>query len=98
MQGDFSLVDKDELAVALGEARVEGREVFSFDEASRFPVAEDLQKLVQYRQSSARLLAETFASRSLEEQEAIIKTPAQPFYLRDPHITLSKRKSLLERS
>lgn len=98
LHGDFSLLDQEGLVETLEKAQQEEREVFSFDAASRFPVPEELQKTIAHRQSSAVLLAKAFLKRNESEQESLFRLPPQPFYLRDPHITLSKRKSLLERS
>lgn len=97
VDGDFTLVEKEELEQALEEAQANEREVFSFDEATRFPIAENWQNLIQRRQSQASLLIEAFLRRDEEEQAMLMNTAAEPFYLRDPHITIGKRKSLLER-
>ena len=95
--GDFSLVDLAGLQTAIAASTQEGHEVFSFDPAERFPVGEHLQGSVLRRQSSASLLAQAFANRTSEEQQALCNTLPEPFYLRDPHITVGKRKSLLEK-
>ena len=95
--GSFSLVDNEKLAEALRASAGNKEEVFSFDESNRFPVATDLQQLIHRKTSSARTLAAAYLKRSESEREKLSQTVAEPFYLRDPHITVGKRKSLLER-
>ena len=97
IEGDFSLVELEMLETAIAANAQENREVFSFDPVDRFPVREDLQGMIQRRQSKAGLLAKAFANRTLEEQRTLFAALPEPFYLRDPHITVGKRKSLLER-
>lgn len=98
IEGRFELGDVDELSTAILESLAKGEEVFSFDRSERFPISEELQAQIQFRQSEAGRLAAAFAKRTSAEQDALKKTLAEPFYLRDPHITVGKRKSLLERS
>jgi len=42
--------------------------------------------------SSAATLIQSWLSRSIEEQEKLLKVPPEAFYLRPPHITKSKKK------
>ncbi|WP_411846181.1 tRNA (adenosine(37)-N6)-threonylcarbamoyltransferase complex dimerization subunit type 1 TsaB [Roseibacillus persicicus] len=98
VEGDFALGNLEELADAIADSRNRGEEVFSFDRAERFPLAEELQALIQYRQSEAGRLAAAFAKRNPAERDTLLATLAEPFYLRDPHITIGKRKSLLDRA
>lgn len=97
VEGPFSLVDQEELLAAVARSHAAGEDVFSFDPAERFPLDPPQQEFVTHRQSSAGLLASAFAGRSAPEQEALLATPAEPFYLRAPHITVGKRQSLLNR-
>ena len=95
--GDFSLLDLAELSTAIQESILRGESVFSFDPPERFPVTPELQASIQFQKSEAGRLAMAFAKRESSERDALLKIPAQPFYLRDPHITVGKRKSLLDR-
>lgn len=95
--GPFELVDQVPLAECLRLAIQDSIEVFSFDSKERFPVASELREHIHTRTSQASLLARSFLSRSPEEQARLLATPAEPRYLRAPHITVGKRKSLLER-
>ena len=97
LKGDFALVEEEELSEAIRAAHEKGQDIFSFDASERFPVSDKLKALIQQRQSQAGLLAKAFAQRSQEEQKELFKNAPEPFYLRDPHITVGKRKSLLER-
>ncbi|MGJ8725909.1 MAG: tRNA (adenosine(37)-N6)-threonylcarbamoyltransferase complex dimerization subunit type 1 TsaB [Roseibacillus sp.] len=97
IEGEFSLVESEELSTRIHECAQEGTEVFSFDPPERFPISNELQAVIQFRQSQAGKLAKSFAERPSSERATLTATPAEPFYLRDPHITIGKRKSLLER-
>lgn len=97
IEGEFMLGCLEELSSAIAESVAKGEEVFSFDPAERFPVSEEMQATIQFRQSRAGRLVAAFAKREPSEQEELMKSLPEPFYLRDPHITVGKRKSLLER-
>ena len=97
IDGDFTLVEAEELSKAIQKSSQQGEEVFSFDPPERFPVGAELQNTIQFRQSEAGRLARAFAQREPSARDALMQSLAEPFYLRDPHITTSKRKSLLDR-
>ena len=97
ISGGFSLASKEELVEAIASSRAQGEEVFSFDPAERFPVGDELQQEIQFRHSEASRLALAFAQRNSVERESLMIAPPEPFYLRDPHITVGKRSSLLDR-
>lgn len=92
----FELVEKEALVAAISDALAASQEVFSFDEAERFALPTHLAKAVVRRQSEAGNLLAAFFARVAADQEALCLEAAEPFYLRDPHITVGKRKSLLD--
>ncbi|MBK1833754.1 tRNA (adenosine(37)-N6)-threonylcarbamoyltransferase complex dimerization subunit type 1 TsaB [Roseibacillus ishigakijimensis] len=96
LAGDFALVDGDELVRRVQEACDEGQEVFSFDEPARFPLSDPLRSRLQHRSSESKRLAKAYWQRTPAERAVLATQPAQPFYLRDPHITPGKRKSLMK--
>ena len=97
LQGDFSLVNETELAKALNKAQEEGVSILSFDRGEVFPVEEKQQQWIEHRSSQSSVLAQAFLSRNESERERLLQVNAEPFYLREPHITVGKRKSPLER-
>ena len=97
IEEDFSLVDQTDLEATILANQKQGHEVFSFDPATRFPVSEEAQAVIKQKNSQARLLINSFTKRSPAAQQLCLETLPEPFYLRDPHITMGKRKSLLER-
>jgi tRNA threonylcarbamoyl adenosine modification protein YeaZ len=94
-EGEVALVDEATLAHRIENAFAEGMEVFCFEEVARFPLQEELMKQVQRRQSQAGLLGTAFWGRSPEERVGLETPMLEPIYLRAPHITVGKRRSLL---
>ncbi len=97
-QGIPSLVSKNELIDTIQEAIRTDREVFCFENIQRFQLPEGLQQHVIRRESKASQLGRAYQERSATEKAILAEHVVEPRYLRDPHITSSKRGSLLERS
>lgn len=95
LKGEVSLLPIDELQEAISHALTDGAEVFCFEEVSRFPLPDEIRAQVNRKQSQAGNLALAYWRRSEEERAQLLEVPLQPNYLRDPHITVSKRRSLL---
>lgn len=57
----------------------------------------DKPSIQQVTPTAEGLLA-TWHQRSADEQNALIKIPAEAFYLRPPHITVSKKKSVMDKT
>lgn len=67
-------------------ARCEGPKV-TFESPGRLPEGVECRE----SHSSAEGLLRSWIARSTEEQELLLKTPVEAFYLRPPHITKSKK-------
>ena len=65
--------------------------VATFENPDRLKLPEGHQVVESV--SAAEILLDAWLSRSPSEQEAILKIPAEAFYLRPPHITKAKPKS-----
>jgi tRNA threonylcarbamoyl adenosine modification protein YeaZ len=96
IEGEFELVDQEALSAAILQSHEDGREVFSFDSPERFALPDSITEIIVRRQSEAKNLVAAYFRRSPKEQEALSQALPEPFYLRDPHITIGKRKSLLD--
>lgn len=93
---EVRLGTQDEMIAEIRKALELSEEVFCFEPPARFPLPPELLgKLVQ-KQSEAGLLGFAYWRLSVEERDRRANLPLEPIYLRPPHITLSKRRSLLD--
>lgn len=65
--------------------------IVTFEDPARLDLPEG--QAVEQCSSTAEVLLDAWLARSLEEQNAILRTPVEAFYLRPPHITKAKPKS-----
>lgn len=96
MDQEVQLVSQSELEAAIEDAARRGEDVFCFEPVERFPLSPALQQKVVRRQSQAGLLGAAFWNLAESERRALESQPLEPIYLRPPHITKSKRRSLLD--
>lgn len=96
MEGHFALLSAEELAEKVEASLNADREVFCFEDVARFPLPDSLLNQVQQKFSQASLLGKAYWDRSDAERLRLTKQLLQPSYLRDPHITVGKRASLLD--
>lgn len=90
-----ALCDANELAELVSAAVADGHTVFSFETADRFPLPEALGAMVIVEFPDARRLWKTWLAVDPETRAAWTAQIPQPLYLKPPHITPSKRASLL---
>lgn len=93
--GQFALLSAVELVQVIESSLGAGQEVFCFEDVDRFPLPEPLCERVQQKFSQAGLLGKAYWDRSEAERFLLTEQVLQPRYLRDPHITVGKRFSLL---
>lgn len=72
-----------------------GLTVFAFEAAQQFPVG-DQQARIELQIPDATRLWQAWLKSSPEQQSAWQSQVAQPIYLKPPHITPGKRKSLID--
>ena len=86
------LCDLDELKTSISNAN---GTIFALETAMQFPV-DDLQERISLQHPDATRLWQAWQKSSAEQQSAWQSEVAQPIYLKPPHITPGKRKSLLQ--
>ncbi|MEM9080777.1 MAG: hypothetical protein AAGC74_08820, partial [Verrucomicrobiota bacterium] len=92
--GEVRMLAEGELEGELWAAKERGEELVSFDEAGRFPVGEELGRMIRRVRGEARELGRAYLGRGCEERTGLEGGALEPLYLRPPHITKSKKESL----
>lgn len=89
------LVDATALAEAVAEALTGGSPVFSFEDAGRFPIPDGIQSRIRLEHPDATRLWQAWQAADIVQQTAWQAQPAQPIYLKPPHITPGKSPRLI---
>jgi tRNA threonylcarbamoyl adenosine modification protein YeaZ len=89
------LTDSDGLVAAVLAARQDGIPVISFEDPERFPLQDELKRLVRPEFPSAARLWQAWLATTQETRARWMSRPPQPIYLKPPHITPAKRAWLL---
>lgn len=89
------LCDAQELQATVLRTVTDDVPVFSFEEPGRFPLTEELTAKVVLETPDATRLWKAWAETSEKTRLAWSASIPQPIYLKPPHITPSKRPSLL---
>ena len=90
-----TLCNAAELVTVVEQALSHGSTVFSFEEPARFPLPTDLASQIQQEFPDASRLWHAWLATSAETRRIWTSQIPQPLYLKPPHITPSKRPSLL---
>jgi tRNA threonylcarbamoyladenosine biosynthesis protein TsaB len=89
------LTDAEGLATIVAEALSRGISVFSFENADRFPLPEELLTQIQLEVPDAGRLWKIWQATPQATRERWLSEPPQPMYLKPPHITPAKRSWLV---
>jgi tRNA threonylcarbamoyl adenosine modification protein YeaZ len=90
------LTDASGLMEIVAQAVADGIAVFSFEEASRFPLPSDLIDHIRLEFPSAGRLLKVWQAASPAVQAQWASESPQPIYLKPPHITPAKRPWLVQ--
>ena len=89
------IMDENEFQSIVAKAAAAGIPIFSFEESSRFPLATELRQQVRLEFPCAKRLWQAWKSTSQSTRDEWLNIPAQPMYLKPPHITPAKRPWLI---
>ena len=95
LAGEPELCDAKGLAAVVSAAALQGIAVFCFEDPSRFPLPEELVRLVKPEFPDATRLWQAWLGTSEENRRKWSREIPQPHYLKPPHITPAKRSPLV---
>jgi tRNA threonylcarbamoyladenosine biosynthesis protein TsaB len=95
MAGEPELCNAEGLGEAVSRALSDGLAVFAFEEAARFPLAEEIVAGIRREFPDAARLWKVWLAAGDNARRAWSAEPPQPLYLKPPHITPAKRPPLL---
>lgn len=94
--GDPELTDAAGLETLVSEALARGQSVFSFEDAARFPLAEEIRAQIRLEIPDAGRLWQVWKETPPAIRELWSAAAPQPMYLKPPHITPAKRPWLIQ--
>ncbi len=89
------LTDANGLASKIREALADGRSVFTFEDPTRFPLPLELRDQIRPESPDAVRLWRAWESATPEARAGWLAEPPQPIYLKPPHITPAKKRTLI---
>jgi tRNA threonylcarbamoyl adenosine modification protein YeaZ len=96
MTADPELTDAAGLEKIIRAAVRDGVAIFSFEDPSRFPLAEELRQQVKLEFPNATRLWHAWQTADETTQRRWLTEIPQPIYLKPPHITPAKRSWLVQ--
>jgi tRNA threonylcarbamoyl adenosine modification protein YeaZ len=90
LTGEPALCDAEGLAVIVSQASAAGIEVFSFENAGRFPLPDELSVIVRQEIPDATRLWQAWTRTDAMTRRQWSAAIPQPLYLKPPHITQAK--------
>ncbi len=88
VQGDLQLLESEEFSTHWEQFV----SPFTFEDPARLPLSEEQKKMITLKIPQASELINVWHQMDPEEQASFLKKSPQPFYLRPPHITKTKKK------
>ncbi len=94
LESEPELMERQQFQSIVSSCLNKNQLVFSFEDSARFPIDSELIQEIKHSFPTSDGLWRAWQSAKLSTQEAWLKLPPQPLYLKPPHITPAKRSLL----